>query len=112
MEIDLHGYRPRDIVFNGVLEKIVQQAWEMGEAELKLIHGHGHTNNPARSFVNTNTGYLGREIRRTLRHETELRKWIKYTTLKRSHEGSTSVKLKANPNPNRTEIDCMPTRTY
>ena len=67
MEIDLHGYHPQDIVFSGVLAMIVQQAWEMGEAELKLIHGHGHTNNPARSFVNTNTGYFGREIRRARR---------------------------------------------
>jgi DNA-nicking Smr family endonuclease len=41
MEIDLHGYHPREIVFNGTLAKIVQQAWEMGESELTLIHGHG-----------------------------------------------------------------------
>jgi hypothetical protein len=31
MEIDLHGYHPAEIVFNGTLGKIVQQAWEMGE---------------------------------------------------------------------------------
>jgi len=40
MEIDLHGYHPSDIVWNGVLAKIVQQAWEMGERRLCLIHGH------------------------------------------------------------------------
>ena len=41
MQIDLHGYHPREIVFNGTLAKIVQQAWEMGEGELTLVHGHG-----------------------------------------------------------------------
>ena len=41
MEIDLHGYHPAEIVFNGILAKIVQQTWEMGESELTLIHGHG-----------------------------------------------------------------------
>ena len=41
MEIDLHGYHPAEIVFNGVLSKILQQAWEMGESDLTLIHGHG-----------------------------------------------------------------------
>ncbi len=46
MEIDLHGYHPRDIVWSGVLERIVQQAWEMGEAELTLIHGHGSNLTP------------------------------------------------------------------
>jgi len=30
MEIDLHGYHPAEIVFNGVLSKILQQTWEMG----------------------------------------------------------------------------------
>jgi hypothetical protein len=30
MEIELHGYHPAEIVFNGVLGKILQQAWEMG----------------------------------------------------------------------------------
>jgi len=41
MEIDLHGYHPAEIVFNGVLSKILQQVWEMGESDLTLIHGHG-----------------------------------------------------------------------
>jgi hypothetical protein len=36
MEIDLHGYHPAEIVFNGVLGKILQQSWEMGEIELIL----------------------------------------------------------------------------
>jgi hypothetical protein len=30
MEIDLHGYHPAEIVFNGVLADILKQAWEMG----------------------------------------------------------------------------------
>ena len=41
MQIDLHGYHPGEIVFNGVLGNILQQAWEMGADELTLIHGHG-----------------------------------------------------------------------
>lgn len=40
-EVDLHGYYPGDIQ-NGLLTRIVQQAWEMGADELVLIHGHGH----------------------------------------------------------------------
>jgi hypothetical protein len=28
MEIDLHGFHPAEIIFNGVLGKILQQAWE------------------------------------------------------------------------------------
>ncbi len=31
MQIDLHGYHPAEIVWSGVLAKIVEQAWEMGE---------------------------------------------------------------------------------
>jgi hypothetical protein len=34
MEIDLHGYDPRQIVKTDTLAKIVQQAWEMGEPYL------------------------------------------------------------------------------
>jgi hypothetical protein len=41
VRIDLHGYRPSEIVWNGLLIEIVRQCWEMGETELKLIHGHG-----------------------------------------------------------------------
>jgi hypothetical protein len=39
MGIDLHGYHPSDIVGSGMLEQLVQQAWEMGESRLGLIHG-------------------------------------------------------------------------
>ena len=41
MEIDLHGYHPTEIVAAGLLATIVQQAWEIGETHLRLIHGHG-----------------------------------------------------------------------
>ena len=41
MEIDLHGYHPVEIVFDGILGEILQQTWEMDEIELRLIHGHG-----------------------------------------------------------------------
>jgi DNA-nicking Smr family endonuclease len=57
MEIDLHGYHPSDIVWNGVLAKIVQQAWEMGERRLCLIHGHGRNRGITPGVVNTNSQY-------------------------------------------------------
>jgi hypothetical protein len=41
MEIDFHGYHPSQIVWSGALSKIAEQAWEMGETHLYLIHGHG-----------------------------------------------------------------------
>ena len=33
-------------------------------------------------FVNTNTGFFGLGIRRALRRDLDLRRWIKYTTLR------------------------------
>jgi hypothetical protein len=54
MQIDLHGYHPAEIVFNGTLAKILQQAWEMGEDKLILIHGHGRNRGISPGFVNTN----------------------------------------------------------
>jgi hypothetical protein len=69
MKIDLHGYRPAEIVFNGVLGEILQQTWEMGEIELTLIHGHGRNRGITPGFVNTNTGYFGLSIRRGLRQD-------------------------------------------
>jgi hypothetical protein len=107
MEIDLHGYHPQEIVFSGRLETIVQQAWEMGESELTLIHGHGRNRGISPGFVNTNTGYFGLCIRRALRHEESLRKWIKHTTLDCRQIGSTSIGLKPNPNPTRKQLDCL-----
>jgi hypothetical protein len=107
MEIDLHCYHPAEIVFNGVLGKILQQAWEMGESELTLIHGHGRNRGITPGFVNTNTGYFGLCIRRALRHDNSLRQWIRYTILDCRHMGCTSIRLKANPNPARKKLDCL-----
>ncbi len=64
MRIDLHGYHPRQIVWNGVLAKLVEQAWEMGESELILIHGHGRNRGITPGFVNTNTGSSTPSLRR------------------------------------------------
>lgn len=105
MEIDLHGYHPRDIVWSGVLTKLVQQAWEMGESHLCFIHGHGRNRGITPGFVNTNTGYFGLEIRRALRHELELRQWILHTTLDCEYPGCTTVKLRPNGAPTRTKLD-------
>jgi hypothetical protein len=104
MEIDLHGYHPDEIVHDELLDKIVQQAWEMGETRLCLIHGHGRNRGISPGFVNTNTGYFGLRIRSALRHATELRQWIKVSTLDCSHPGATSIDLKGNPTPTRTEL--------
>jgi hypothetical protein len=74
MQIDPHGYHPADIVWNGVLAKILEQAWEMGESELTLIRGHGRNWGITPSFVNTNTGFFCLQIRSALRHNKELRR--------------------------------------
>jgi hypothetical protein len=113
VRIDLHGYRPSEIVWNGLLLKIVQQCWEMGETELRLVHGHGRARGKTPGFVNTNTGRLGLAIRRILRHKRALRKWIKYSTLDCRKWGVTSVRLKVNPAPTRTRLDpdLLPERT-
>ena len=116
MVIDLHGYHPRDLgcdfgVDDGPFQKLVRQAWEMGEPPLTLIHGHGRGRGISPGFVNTNTGYFGLCIRRELRHHKFLRQWIMHTTLDCFDPGSTSVKLKPNPAPSRTEIDCLPVRS-
>ena|SRR5208282_6000568 len=105
MEIDFHGYHPDDIVHTGILDKIVEQAWEMGDTTLRLIHGHGRNRGISPGFVNTNTGYFGLRIRRVLRHSRELRKWIKVSTLDCSHPGATSIDLKRNPAPTRAGLD-------
>jgi hypothetical protein len=107
MEIDLHGHHPAQIVFNGVLGKILQQAWEMGEIELILIHGHGRNRGITPGFVNTNTGYFGLCIRRALRQDQSFGQWIKGTTLDCRQIGSTSIRLKPNPNPTRKQLDCV-----
>ena len=105
MTIDLHGYHPADIVWSGVLSKIIQQSWEMGEPYLYLIHGHGRNRGITPGFVNTNTGYFGLQIRQALRHDKGLRKWIYHTTLDCGDMGVTRVRLKRNPAPSRSALD-------
>jgi hypothetical protein len=114
MDLDLHGYSPDQIIGTDVLKAVLQQAWETGETDLRIIHGHGHKRGISPGFVNTNTGYFGLEIRRALRHDKSLRQWIKYTTLDCSHDGSTTVGLKLNPAPTRTGLDpnVLPERAY
>ena len=107
MQIDLHGYHHSEIVFKGILNRLIQQCWKMGETELTLIHGHGRHRGIFPGFVNTNTGYFGLCIRRVLRNDETLRQWIKHTTLDCRFMGSTTVRLKANPNPTRKQIDCL-----
>jgi hypothetical protein len=107
MEIDLHGYHPAEIVFNGVLSKILQQVWEMGESDVTLIHGHGRNRGITPGFVNTNTGYFGLCIRRALRNDQSLRQWIKHSTLDCRQLGCTSIRLKRNSNPTRKQLDCF-----
>ena len=110
IEIDLHGYHPDDID----LTTIVRQAWERGASSLRLIHGHGRWRGRSPGFVNTNTGFFGLRIRFQLRHDEDLRQWTKHTTLDCSHNGSTAIKLKPNPNPTRTcwGEDVLPERKY
>jgi hypothetical protein len=109
LKLDLHGYHPGDID----LAKIVRAAWECGYGSICLIHGHGRSRGLSPGFVNTNTGFFGLHVRRELRHDKNLRQWIKHTTLECRDWGATTVKLKANPNPSRTAIgDVLPEPTY
>ena len=119
MVVDLHGNYPDDLGCRfgaaedgGLLQKIIQQAWETGAAELSLIHGHGQNRGLSVGFVNTNTGFLGLCVRRALRRalrakDHTLRQWIKPSTLDCSDRGVTSIKLKPNPVPTRKELDCL-----
>lgn len=102
---DLHGYDPINISQSCLLEEIVEQAWQTGAKSLDLIHGHGRKRVLRRPFANTNTGFLGLAVRGELRHSTNLRRWIKSSTLNCKDPGVTSVRLKPNPAPTRTAID-------
>ena len=104
VKIDLHGYRPRDLT-GKPMEGIVQQAWQMGAARLRFVHGHGRTRGKSPGFYNTRTGRLGLFIRRTLRNNPVLRQWIKYSTVECTQWGVTTVGLKANPHPTRSALD-------
>ena len=101
VQIDLHGYHPRDIK-GAPLATILEQAWQMGVPRIRFIHGHGRARgkrNMSRGFYRTNTGYFGLSIRRALRQ------WIKYSTLDCSDWGRTTVKLKRNAKPTRNALD-------
>ena len=56
-------------------------------------------------FVNTNTGFFGQEIRKALRHDERLRRWIHYTTLDCSSPGHSRVSSKINLSHMRTRLD-------
>ena len=113
VKIDLHGYHPSAIV-GPPMAKLIEQAWEMGAEKICLIHGHGRARGISPGFVNTNTGYFGLCVRRELRSNKDLRRWLKYTTLDCGDWGATTVKLKANRNPTRTalDLDVLPARSY
>ena len=115
VQIDLHGYHPRDIK-GAPLMRILEQAWQMGAPRIRFIHGHGRARgkgDKSRGFYKTNTGYFGLSIRRALRRHRELRQWIKYSTLDCSDWGRTTVKLKRNAKPTRSALDLsvLPPRT-
>ncbi len=103
-DLDLHGYRPKKSKGDG-LAKIIQQAWETGAEKLCLVHGHGRSRGGSPGFYNTKTGRFGLAVRRQLRDNVLLRQWIKHTTLDCRDWGATTVKLKANPAPSRSELD-------
>ncbi|HTC06370.1 MAG TPA: hypothetical protein VK749_23400 [Xanthobacteraceae bacterium] len=113
VKIDLHGYHPSAIV-GSPMAQIIEQAWEIGAERICFIHGHGRTRGKSPGFVNTNTGYFGLCVRRELRSNKDLRRWIKYTTLDCGDWGATTVKLRANPNPTRNGLDLtvLPARSY
>ena len=104
-EIDLHGYHPTVLQNEWIVERLVQQAWEMGLSELTIIHGHGGSRGGPRPFANTNTGYLGITVRRILRGCE--RQWM-YAKFDVSRAGSTTIRLKPNPQPSRSEFDELP----
>jgi hypothetical protein len=112
-KIDLHGYHPSAFV-GPPMAAIIEQAWQMGAERLRFIHGHGRGRGISPGFYNTHTGYFGLRIRRELRHNRDLRRWIKYTTLDCSDWGATTVGLKTNRNPTRSELDLavLPERAY
>jgi hypothetical protein len=102
-EFDLHGFRVMEIADTCVIRNIIQQCWEMGETEVRIIHGHARNRGISPSFVNTNTSSLGVAIRSELRKSPELRQFIKISTLKCGDAGWTSIDLKRNPT--RTALD-------
>jgi hypothetical protein len=100
MEIDLDGYHPDEID----VADLLKQAWETGADKVTLIHGHGRNRGLSPGFVNTNTGYFGLCVRAAIRNNSSLKSWVKISTLDCSHSGSTTIKLKRNPNPTSTQV--------
>lgn len=107
VEVDLHGYHPSTINEKDLIATLVREAWEMGKSELRFIHGHGLNRHNPRPFANTNTGSLGLTVRGILRNDRGLRQWI-YAKLDVSDFGTTTVRLKPNPSPNRSDFDELP----
>jgi hypothetical protein len=106
IKIDLHGYHPNDIDIAALLK----QAWETGASEVRLVHGHGRARGRSVGFINTKTGYFGLRVRRAIRGNSVLKPWVKISTLDCHEWGATSVKLKPNPNPTRSQIEMPPVR--
>jgi hypothetical protein len=104
-EFDFHGFRVMEITDTCLIGDIIQQCWEMGETQVKFIHGHGRNRGISPGFLNTNTGRLGVAVRSQLRNSSRLRQFIKISTLKCGDAGWTTINLKPNPNPIRTELD-------
>lgn len=98
--VDLHGYYLGDV--DDIVPRAVQKAWKAGATTLCLIHGHGRFRRPYGLFANTNTGLLGMAVRRLLREDRSLRRWI-YAKIDCSDWGSTTVRLRPNPNPSRKQ---------
>jgi Smr domain-containing protein len=108
LQIDLHGYHPGEID----VASLLRQAWEMGASEVTFIHGHGRNRGLSPGFVNTNTGYFGLCVRQAIRGNAALKPWVKISTMNCSHDGSTTVKLRSNPNPTRTDVGLPPQQYY
>jgi Smr domain len=101
VQIDLHGHHPSDIN----IPDLLKQASETGASEVTFIHGHGRNRGITPGFVNTNTGYLGLSVRRAIRRNADLKRWVKISTLDCTQAGATTVKLRPNSHPTRTEVE-------
>lgn len=108
---DFHGYHPNSIG-RTMLARILQQAWETGAPTFTFIHGHGRFRSHV-PFANTNTGWLGLTIRGILRSDPDLRRWM-FAKFDSSEPGATTVRLRPNPSPTRSELDFsfLPERDY
>lgn len=107
-EIDLHGYHPYTV--EPLVVGLVRQAWEMGAPSLRVIHGWGKHRNDffGPQFVHTNTGFLGLTVRHAFRSKMPtLRRWM-YVKFETSDPGVTTVRLRPNPSPTRTDFAALP----